>query len=518
MCVKPWVPCRVVSKDKDHYISVFKTLKVMGARAKECPLAHYKPHAGQREFHSSLVDTVLIMCGNRFGKTHCAMAEAIATLLGYRPWLVEGFQMKRTPRGELVFPSRDEIPTSAWVMRTDGIPIELPSKIAFVTGLPIKHGIGEILEPKFRELWPEGAKFHAKNGNAGVWDKLQLPNGSTAFFGSSSQPNLSWEGFHATKVLADEPIRRSVYVALKRGLIDTNGQFMWPMTPLGGSEMAWVAADLVEAAEGVHIIRGSSYDNPFNDPAALTKFFNQTGMSEEEKRARMHGDLAVLGYRIVTTFDANAVVEPTTIPRDVQRILVVDPHHSKPHVCIWAAVIGSGEDRQYLIYRESPTDDFTKMGAHKESLQEFHGRLKTLEGREDVIYRICDPQFGRQKAKVLGVQYPSFVDQMATFGMAFDTRVDNDVERGIQQLKDAFEPSNVTGKPRVLISENCKNTIKALKLWSYETKETGELKPSEQFKDFADVVRYLVQSNPPVDNTETQSYLEYDDDDDGGYL
>jgi hypothetical protein len=443
------------------------------------------------------------------------MAECIATLLGYRPWLVPDFAMKMGPRGKPVFPDRDEVPTNAWVLRTDGIPIEMPSKVAFVTGLPIKHGIGEIIEPKFRELWPESAAFHATNGNAGVWDKLHLPNGSTAFFGSSSQPNLSWEGFHATKVLADEPIRRTVYVALKRGLVDTNGQFMWTMTPLGGSEMAWVAADLVEAPEGVHIVRGSSYDNPFNDPTALTKFFKQTGMSEEEKRARMYGDLAVLGYRIVTTFGSTAVVEPTTIPYNTPRVMVVDPHHSKPHVCIWAAILGDGEDRQYLIYRESPTEDFTKMGAHKETLQDFNGRIRKLEGKEDVIYRICDPQFGRQKAKVLGVQYPCFVDEMYKFGLAFNTRVDNDVERGIQAMRDAFEISNVTGKPRVLVSRHCKNTIKALKFWSYETREDGELKPSEKFKDFADAVRYLVMSNPPSDRMESFSYLE--DEDDEGY-
>ncbi|GAG38983.1 unnamed protein product, partial [marine sediment metagenome] len=148
----------------------------------------------------------------------------------------------------------------------------------------------------------------------------------------------------------------------------------------------------------------------------------------------------------------------------------------------------------------------------KETLQDFNGRIRKIEGKEDVIYRICDPQFGRQKAKVLGVQYPSFCDEMSKFDLHFNTRVDNDVERGIQAMRDSFEVSNVTGKPRVLISSHCKNTIKALKFWSYETKEDGELRPSEKFKDFADAVRYLVMCNPPTDDMDSYSYLDDDDD------
>jgi hypothetical protein len=101
---------------------------------------------------------------------------------------------------------------------------------------------------------------------------------------------------------------------------------------------------------------------------------------------------------------------------------------------------------------------------------------------------------------------------MAEHKLYFECAVDNDLERGIPVLRSAFVPGNVTKKPRVLVTKNCTNVIKALNLWSYQMDEArGTAKPAELFKDFADCTRYLLQATYCYTGA-AFSYLEGDPD------
>ena len=48
-------------------------------------------------------------------------------------------------------------------------------------------------------------------------------------------------------------------------------------------------------------------------------------------------------------------------------------------------------------------------------------------------------------------------------------------------------------RPRLMISPTCRNTINGIEKWSRDPKT---LKPKEEYKDFADVVRYLLMAEP----------------------
>jgi hypothetical protein len=499
---------------RDELIQTIGALSSLEHRTQSCPIAAYRPHKGQDEFHRARSPIVLCLAGNRFGKTHAQVADTLAAALGYYPWLVPGFELEVGAEGKTQFPDRKKVPVEAWVRRWDGVPLRCPSKQLLLTGLPLKRGVGEILQEKWFELWPPGMEFkHWVVSGTNAWEKIRLPNGSEIGFGSAHQPDLAFEGFATDRIGADEPFTKRLYTAARRGLIDRSGQWKWTMTPLGDASIAWVAADLLdENRRDVAVIEGCSYDNPFQSRAALDNFFNDSAMSEEERQARMHGRISTLGRRIVTTFGSHAVIDPVPLDADMPRVLVVDPHHSKPHVCLWATVLGTGQDVEWVIYREWPTDDFYKMGPSRMSSQEFQGLIKTLEGDEDVQWRFCDPQFGPQKAKVLGTQHASFVDQMARYKMVFSCDVDNDVDRGIDKLRDVFRPSTVTGRPRMRIFSSCRNAIRSARLWSYEgLTEEGKLKVSEVYKDFCDAMRYMAMA-PYVQLVDGYSYWEPEDD------
>lgn len=76
-----------------------------------------------------------------------------------------------------------------------------------------------------------------------------------------------------------------------------------------------------------------------------------------------------------------------------------------------------------------------------------------------------------------------------------------EVETGILKVKeflkyDSSRPVDSLNRPRLTVHPRCRNTIKALSRWSRDPKTR---KPKEEFKDFADCVRYLVMANPEVE-------------------
>lgn len=451
---------------------------------------------------------MVVLAGNRAGKTHVNIACLIANALGYYPWLVPGFKLIHTADGKVDFPPRSQIPSQYWTRRTDGLPTRLPAKVLFVSGLSLSRGVGEIAQDKWLQLWPREVEFKTYLATLGVWQKLRLNNGSEVYFGSAHQTGLAWEGFAADAVVLDEPIPKRIFIALRRGTIDQRAQIKWSLTPLGGAEIAWMAADLIrDEREDVHTIRGTSWQNPYLDKEALRLFLDDPSLSAAERRARESGEVMALGRRIVTTFDEHNIIPTTEIPPDVPRLLVVDPHHSKPTVCVWLAV----QDEQLIAYRELPEHDFTKGGVPALALHDLAGTIKSLEGKEKLEWRVCDPAFGIQHAKVLGTTFKSFQEEMAEYGLYFDERVDNDVDRGIQRLRDYCKISHTTKQPRLLVMRNCPNLIRALQFWSYEERPDGALKVSEIFKDFADACRYACMYDRPLNTSKGWSYLNQDE-------
>jgi hypothetical protein len=469
---------------RDRLLELAQAYAELEARQSACPLAFYEPHPKQQEFHDSTAPIVILMGGNQSGKTHANVAELQAAALGYRPWRVPGFQLV-----DGQFPARNDVPASAWVRRRDGLPISLPAHILVVTGLSISRGIGEIIQAKWHDLWPSTVKVKPLLGPLGAWQKLLLPNGSEITFGAASQSNLAFEGFIGDLVLIDEPIPRRIFPAVRRGLMARRGQLRWTLTPLGGAETVWMASDLIEAERAdVHLIKCASRENPYLDPEILAEFLADPAMSADERRAREFGELAALGRTIVSTFGDHALLEPTSVDHTVPRLCVIDPHHARLPVVLWLALFNEGRD--IVVYREWPEVLPERGIIPRTTMAELAATIKALEGRENIMYRICDPAFGVQHAKVLGQQFPSFVEQMAEFGLHFDTRVDNDIERGIGLLREAFTTDPLIQRPPVQIFRNCRNLIKSLAYWSYAETNTGILKPSEQFKDFVDCLRY----------------------------
>ena len=100
---------------------------------------------------------------------------------------------------------------------------------------------------------------------------------------------------------------------------------------------------------------------------------------------------------------------------------------------------------------------------------------------------------------------PTLKQEFAEFGIEFiDSYTSDDkteVETGILKVKDLLrynkaKPVDSLNRPRLIIADHCTNTIHALERWSRDPK-TG--KPKEEYKDFADDIRYLAMANPELE-------------------
>jgi hypothetical protein len=145
--------------------------------------------------------------------TYSGIAEDIAHMMGFRPWLKETDPDYR-------------------------IDIKTPN-IGLVVGETVMHSIAEKIVPTFRELIPDYCKAVFKAGPTGVPISVMLPIdvwgkkcGSMAYLRSYDQRADTFEGIDFAWLHCDEPPPEDVLQAIERGKVVTNAPSWYTMTPL----------------------------------------------------------------------------------------------------------------------------------------------------------------------------------------------------------------------------------------------------------------------------------------------
>jgi hypothetical protein len=210
---------------RDDKIKTVLALQEIERRKTVAPLLYWKPHDRQKEVFSatSTHRVVIFGGGNRSGKSSALAARAIAICYGYHPWDVPGLQL--TESGD--YPPREHVPSEYWIRRADGLPMRSPPEILLVTGLSMQKGIGAILWPKLQDYLPRAVlaspDFKSAKGPYGVPIRAELPNGAVIYFGSAEQSPMMFEGTSYDAALFDEPLPRSHFAPVWRGLTDYYG-------------------------------------------------------------------------------------------------------------------------------------------------------------------------------------------------------------------------------------------------------------------------------------------------------
>lgn len=220
----------------------------------------------------------------------------------------------------------------------------------------------------------------------------------------------------------------------------------------------------------------------------------------DEREARSSGKPLSMSGRIFKGFDRSVHVAKDEFEPPSEGVsigMACDPAIAKPLAMLWRYVDAAGVLHYYDEYPETAFE-----GAKDSNLTvtDYAAIIKAKEAGRTISNRILDRHFGTAR-RSLGSA--TLKEEFSNAGIDFDDSysMGEEIETGILRIKellrwDTSKPQDALNRPRIRISPKCRNLISALERWGRDPK-TG--KPLEAYKDFIDVLRYDVMSNPAVE-------------------
>jgi hypothetical protein len=270
----------------------------------------------------------------------------------------------------------------------------------------------------------------------------------------------------------------------------------------------WVVDGILGKADGkdIRVRYGNSCENCREhgvngnlDHKQIVKVLDQ--FDPDEREARFTGKPLTLSGRIFKGFDRSVHVAkdefqpPTDEPVSIG--MIVDPAIGKPLAILWrfadmAGVVHYYDEWPDFPFQEAKDSNLTV----KDYISLIHGR----ENGRKVDIRILDRHFGNVRRNLGGLTLrQEFAEQGLEFQDSYSC--DEEIETGIFKVKsylayDKSKPIDGLNRPKVIISPKCKNLIAALERWGRNPKTA---KPSDEYKDFADLIRYDLMTDPKVE-------------------
>lgn len=447
------------------------------------PLRFFRPNRAQSKFINAILEkhsrVILFPAGNWVGKTAAAL-----TFLGSCIWPAQ---------------AEDEIFNHPLVK--DWPSFGYPKRARIVSTPKELETIGSI-QVEIGKWWPKG-KYKP---DSELFPRRYSTNTDWTIDLMSYEQALSeFEGATIPLFIFNEPPPESIYDACTARM-KFGGKILMPMTPLSDSAWIWDRLVANDGQKGIRVIYGDTEDNcKEHSPNGVIPHEAIQALADscdpDEKDARLHGKFMHLAGCIYKGFkrEVHTVSFHASMLDGKDIYMVVDPAIGKPLAVIWAAVGSAGD---ILVYDEWPNYEFNRAKDPNFGVEEYKNQFAIKEGilKGQNITRILDRHFGNARRTMGGL---TLKQEFGNVGLDFldsysIADVSAEVETGILKVKDALrynesKPIDALNRPKLMISSECINTIHALERWSRNPK-TG--KPQEEYKDFADVIRYLVMANP----------------------
>jgi phage terminase large subunit-like protein len=452
---------------------------------------------------------LLVMGGNRSGKTEWAAKEVIKTMYSKPGAVVWCFQTTAPNSIELQQPRIWKYMPPEWRNARKG-------QVTNIT-YSVKGGFTE-------------AKFVA-------------PNQAVCIFRNYAQDPSTIEGGEIDACWCDELVPLDVLETLRFRLVDRNGKLAVTFTPVQG----WspTVADYLNGAKNVQEVDAEllprkdaegkvvGYEqvpieqiNPKGRPVLYfhTQSNPWAGWSrmKRELQSETREKILTRAYGVPTKAIAGRfplfnpkvhVIRHSEIPNGT-KYHWVDPASGKNWFMLWTVFDPAGRT---IVYREWPsqTEYIEGVGYAGEwalpdgkrmdgrpgpamqdfgfGLQRYKDEILRVEDGEPIFERWMDSRYGH--SKTLGKEAPTtLIDEMASLDMFFTATPGDSIDEGVGMINDALSynpelPVDARNQPRLYISENCKNTIYALQTY---TGADGKKAPT---KDPIDVLRYICLSD-----------------------
>lgn len=305
----------------------------------------YKPNEGQAAVHKDCLPIRIVASGNGAGKTACGVQEVLWWATGYNP-ILETFS-------------------------------KVPAKIVILLDAPSK--VDEVWLPELRKWYPLDEECElVKNGKPYI-NEIVFKNGSQVLFYFQEQSPMAFEGIQLDYFVADEPFKKSIFVALTRGARRKGHKprFLLLGTPISEPwifELLWKKAVDGERDDiGTH--RFNTEVNKANLADGYIEQFSKN-LTEQEKQVRLSGHFFHLaGLALAHMFDRTKHIVPRfKWPDGKPTVLVIDPAQAKPSVAILVGATGDG--RLYYIKEMKSSSAPSRFA---QELKEFYAGYRVID-------------------------------------------------------------------------------------------------------------------------------------------
>ena len=357
----------------------------------------YKPNPNQVPIHQSRCSEILVIGGNRSGKSLCTFVEDARAVTGQDPY------------GK--YPEKDGILV---IVGKDWRHIGM-----VVYPMLFKAGAFKIIKDLHTKEWraydhvaDADRKSESKPApplipprmvastswvlkSANYIQKCTLHNGWEIFFFSSEGDPV--QGFQATRCHVDEDLNSEAWIPeMQARLADRKGVFCWSAMPhsannalLGLKERADAAEELGIENPTIKQFKLRFLDNPAIDDEEKRKSLERwSAVGEDVLRMRAEGDFITDSVLVYPNFDMRihgmdrSELPEGQIPRNWTRYAVIDPGHTVTAV-LFAAV--PPDEKYVLVYdqlylRQCNASIFGEKFASKAAGQHFHAFLIDAHG------------------------------------------------------------------------------------------------------------------------------------------
>ena len=492
---------------------------------RECSILHYVPISSEaKRVHVSPAQQLLVVAGNRAGKTDTMLAELVIQLTGIVPLSLRDCY----PVSKIRAPIRARLVVKSIINTWQ--PVMLPKLQWFQwngSGEPGGH-LGHwgwipkhlLLKGEWSESWSEKHRT------------LTLANGSTLQIMSHENDIADFSGGSLHIVAIDEGIDSARYRENLLRIADVSGQIIMAMTPPDEEAASW------DAAWSYDQLYQKGIEGAGKDPSieAITLFTEQNyildqqalqeltrGLTPAQREVRLRGRYLHLSGRIYKNFSVNPqlwcfgcrdivynricghenFVEFTHViePFDVMQwpvVFALDPHPRKPNCMAWFAV--DPNDDLLQVAELEVDDDPAEVW---KQVQKLERELKL-----NVRKRLTDPNMGESPS---GVKRGVTVRQsFANVGLRCDLADDNrDTAR--TTIRAMLVPDGRLKLPRLRVFSTCKKTIEQFGRYSWDSwakysadRKDPKATPQDKFSDFPTITGYVVNSKPLFRNLNFQ--------------
>ena len=464
-------------------------------RRRESGIDYFIPNQPQHRALLSPARTLAYVGGNRVGKTTLGASWASAHFSRRYPscechggWFPQAKRFSGPTKGAIVVTKFDKIE--------------------------------QVIEPKLKAVLPIDSVAKMNRTPQGYIRRILGKDGSTIDILTNEMDQMAFESTDWDWVWIDEPLPRSHYQGIRRGLTDRMGQCLLTFTPL---VEPWMKEEIVDAADGkrIDVVMADTYQNLediHGNPILTREAVHELEMAypEDVRKTRIYGQFFHLRGLVYTEY--NSIIhereweyfkgEHHDLPAGQRSfaypdpvVAILDPHDRLPHHVIWAII-----DRTDWLYVDREL-------IFQGTLQNLKKTILWVEQKAgyNVVRRVVDPNFGQKPAEVGGgrtvrqeLSRPPF---SCPFGLAND-----DKEAGRMKVKDYLHfiperPLDITNSPRLYFHRGrCPGTIRSMRNYQYDEwkgagKDEKDLKEKEKQKEThgADCVRYLCMANLTFD-------------------